>query len=186
MQDDIQLTLHRGSGDTLPTPFEGNSKDIDKVKNLVKGAMKVCNIDPQIKEAREESTVIISKSPKILFCINDSSNYKAAVNVEQSHNSLIKIANSLCPSVKVDKSPGCSVKVNECASAHVKVMDSDCSVVSVSTCSSLSNKSGNSLTDTLVSSKYVPANVNESKDYPTIVKSVDLTKFEPPLIHLPN
>ena len=56
---------------------------------------KVCNADPEIKEAREESTVIISKSPKTLVCINDSSNSKAAVNVEQSHNSLIKISNSV-------------------------------------------------------------------------------------------
>ena len=83
--------------------------------------MKVCNADPEIRVAREESTVIISKSPKTLICINDSSNSKAAVNVEQLHNFLIKITNSLCPSVKVNKSPGCSVKVNECASVQLSV-----------------------------------------------------------------
>ena len=141
--------------------------------------MKVCNADPEIKEATEESTVIISKSLRTLVCTNDSSNSKAAVNVEQSHNSLIKITNSLCSSVKVNKSPGCSVKVNECASAHVKIMDSDCSVVSVSTCSSLSNKSSNSPNDTPVDSMYQSVNARKSKDDPTNVQLVDLTKFEP-------
>ena len=121
--------------------FEGNNTDIDKAKNLMQYAMEVSNVCPETKEAREQSTVIISKSPRTLVSINDSSNSKVAVNVEQSRNSLIKIINSLCSSVKVDKSPGCSVKVNECASAHVKVMDSDCSVVNVSTSSSLSNES---------------------------------------------
>ena len=101
------------------------------------------------------------------------------LNVEQSHNSLIKITNSLCSSVKVNKSPGCSVKVNECVCAHVKVMDSDCLVVSVSTCSSLSNKSSNSPNDTPVNSMYQPANASESNGDLTNVQSVDLTKFEP-------
>ena len=59
--------------------------------------MKVCNADPEIKETRdlEESTVIVSKSPRTFVRINDSSNSKAAVYVEQLHNSLIKITNSV-------------------------------------------------------------------------------------------
>ena len=71
--------------------------------------LKVSNVGPETKEEREQSTVIISKSPKTLVCIND---LKAAVNVEQSCNSSIAITNPLCSSVKVDKSPGCSVNVN--------------------------------------------------------------------------
>ena len=85
-------------------------------------------------------------------------------------NSLIKITNSLYLSVKVDKSPGCSVKVNECTSAHIKVVGLDCSVVSISTCSSLSNESSNSPTNIPVDSMYLPANVSESK----VDRSVDL------------
>ena len=65
--------------------FETNSKNIDNAINLVQYAMKVCNADPEIKEAIEESTVIISQSPRTLVCINDSSNSKAAVHMEQSH-----------------------------------------------------------------------------------------------------
>ena len=57
-------------------------------------------------------------------------------------------------------------------------MDSDCSVVSVSTYSSLCNKSSNSPNDTPVNSTYQPANASESKGDPANVQSVDLTKFE--------
>ena len=159
--------------------FEGNSKDIDKVKNLVQYAMEACNAGPEIKKAREASTVIISKSPRTLVCINDSINSNAAVKVEQSYNSLIKITNSLCSSVKVDKSPGCSVQVSECTSSHIKVTESDCSVVNVSACSLLSDESSKSPTDAPVDSTYLHANGSESKDDPTNVQSVDLTTLEP-------
>ena len=134
------------------------------------------NIDPETKEDGEQSTVIISKSPRTLVCINDSSNSKAAVNVEQSCNSSIAITNSQCSSVKVDKPPGCLVNVNECASAHVKVTDSDCSVVNVSTCSSLSDESNNSPNDTPVDSTYLSS---KSKEDPASVQPVDLTKLQP-------
>ena len=145
--------------------------------------LKVSNVDSETKEDREQSTVIISKSPRTLVCINDlvndSSNSKAAVNVEQSCNSSIAITNSQCSSVKVNKSPGCSVNVNECASTHVKVTDSDCSVVNVSTCSSLSNESNNSPNDTRVNSTYLPTNASKSKEDPASVQSVDLAKLQP-------
>ena len=160
--------------------FEGNSKDINKAKNLVQYAMEVSNVCLETKEAREQSTVNISKSPRTLVSINDSSNSKAAVNVEQSHNSLIKITNSLCSSVKVNKSPGCSVKVNECAPAHIEVTDSDCSVVNVFTSSSVSNESThNSPSDSPVDSTCLPANTSKSKEDPTSVQSVNLTKLQP-------
>ena len=125
--------------------------------------LKVTNVDPETKEDRKQSTVIISKSPRTLVCINDSSNLKAAVNVEQSCNSSIAVTNSRCSSVKVDKSPGCSVNANECASAHVKLTDSDCSVVNVSTCS-LSNESNKSPNGTSVDSTYLPTNASKSKE----------------------
>jgi len=63
--------------------FEGNNKDLDKAKNLVQYAMKACTASPEIKEARKQSTVIISKSPKTLVCINENNNSDAAVKVEQ-------------------------------------------------------------------------------------------------------
>ena len=139
--------------------------------------LKVSNVDPETKEDREQSTAITSELPRTLVCINDSSNSKAAVNVEQSCNSSIAITNSWCSSVKVNKSPGCSVNVNECASAHVKVTDSDCSVVNVSTYS-LSNESNNSPNDTRIDSTHLPTNASKSKD-PASVQSVDLTKLQP-------
>ena len=85
------------------------------------------------KEARKQSTVTISRSPKIFVCISDSLN--SSVKVEKSQNSLDTIINSLC-SVKMDKSPSWSITVNVSASSHIQVIDSDCSVINVSVCSS--------------------------------------------------
>ena len=141
------------------------------------------NVDPETKEDREQSTVIISKSPRTLVCINDlvndSSNSKAAINMKQSCNSSIAITNSWCSSVKVNKSPGCLVNVNECASAYIKVTDSDCSVVNVSMCSSLSNESNNSPMIYLLIQHIFLLNASKSKEDPASVQSVDLTKLQP-------
>ena len=152
--------------------FEGNNKDLDKAKSLVQYAMKACTASPEV---REQSTVIISKSPKTLVCINENNNSDTAVKVEQSHNSSIEIKNSLYSSVKVNKSPDCSVNISECASSHIKVTNSDCSVVNVSACSS-----SKSPTDASIDLTGLPAaNANKSKYDATKVQLVDLAKVEP-------
>ena len=152
--------------------FEGNNKDLDKAESLIQYAMKACTTS---LEVRKQSTVIISKSPKTLVCIDENNSSDTAVKVEQSHNSSIKIKNSLRSSVKVDKSPGCSVNVSECTSSCVKVTNSDCSVVNVSACSS-----SKSPTDASINLTGLPAaNANKSKYDATKVQLVDFTEVEP-------
>jgi len=77
----------------------------------------------------------------------------------------------------VDILPGCSVNISGCVSSHIKVTNSDCSVVDVSECSSLSNSK--SPTNTPTDLTCLPGNVSKSKDDASKVQLVDLTKVEP-------